>query len=74
MKCPKCGSRAFDLLERFAEVETRQVRDGVVSDESWHDVGPLLSTECHCGCGHQWHPRRASLETLQRPWDAPDRG
>ena len=67
MKCPKCGSRSFDLLETFTEVEIRRVRNGVVSNESCHDVGPLISTECDCDkCGHHWFPRRASLDTLQR--------
>lgn len=67
MHCPKCRSMSFALLETFTEVEMRQVRNGVVSNESCHEVGTLLSTECSCDdCGHHWTPRRATLDTLHR--------
>lgn len=67
MQCPKCRSTEFQLSETFEEVETREVRDGVASSDSSHWAGSLLGTSCECNkCGHQWVPRRATLEGLGR--------
>lgn len=68
MQCPKCHSRSFQLHETFTQVETRDVVDGVVSKESsiWPDG--LLRTDCECSdCNHQWVPRQATLNELERP-------
>lgn len=67
MQCPKCHSRDLLLMETFEEVETREVCDGVVSEDSDHWVGGLLRTDCECTmCGHRWVPRHATLKGLER--------
>lgn len=66
MRCPKCRSTTFDLVEVFEEIETRAVVDGVVSKESDHTPGSLIATSCECACGHKWTPRESSLDALER--------
>lgn len=67
MKCPKCHSKSFDLNETFEETEIREVRDGVLSKERIdHLPGSILGYSCECACGHQWAPRRATVESLER--------
>lgn len=66
VRCPRCRSTSFELVETFEEIETRQVRNGAVSRQSDHTPGSLLSTECSCKCGHSWVPRQSTLEALER--------
>lgn len=67
MRCPSCRSTSLFLIESYEEVETRTVRNGIVSRESDRWPGGLLRTECKCAdCDHGWAPRQATLDTLDR--------
>lgn len=70
MHCPRCRSLSFDLVETFEENEYRAVSNGVVSRTADRWPGTIVHTHCVCdACSHNWTPRKATLATLQRPYD-----
>ena len=57
-KCPKCGSRNFQIVDHYDTGYIYEVEDGVVTAEGADDGGMHLRTTCTCrNCDHQWHPR-----------------
>ena len=63
MRCPRCRSTTFLLIEIFEEEQTRTVVDGQASRECNRWPGGLLRTECRCtACEHAWLPRQATLD------------
>lgn len=58
-KCPKCGSRTFQITDYWVAGYIYEVEDGVVIPEGQDDGGEHIRTTCFCRvCGHQWHPRK----------------
>ncbi len=57
-KCPKCGSRNFQLVDYYVAGYIYEVTDGVVEADGQDEGGRHVKTTCVCRqCGHQWHPR-----------------
>lgn len=58
-KCPKCGSRNFQIADHYSVAYLYEVQDGVVeADGMDNDFGRHIETTCTChNCKHQWHPR-----------------
>ena len=57
-KCPKCGSRCFQIVDYFVTGYIYEVEDGIVTGEGADEGGEHIRTTCCCrGCGHLWHPR-----------------
>lgn len=56
-KCPKCGSREFQIAENFSVDTLYEVKDFMVY-ESNVKRSVHLHTTCTCHkCKHKWHPR-----------------
>ena len=58
-RCPKCGSRNFQIADEYTTAYLYEVTDGVVeADGMDNDFGRRVKTTCTCrDCDHQWHPR-----------------
>ena len=57
-KCPKCGSKNFQITDYWGTGYIYEVEDGVVHGEGSDDGGEHIRTNCVCReCGHEWHPR-----------------
>lgn len=58
-KCPKCGSKSFQVTDYFVTGYIYEVEDGYVTAEGQDDGGIHVCTTCVCReCGHQWHPKK----------------
>lgn len=62
-KCPKCGSRNFQIEDEYTTVYMYQVVNGEVeADGEDKDCGRHVSTTCYCNeCGYGWHPKKMSF-------------
>lgn len=62
LKCPKCRSRDYTLIETAEEHVIYEVRDGIKpKDATDHEAGTILGVECECSdCGYNWKPRRVT--------------
>ena len=57
-KCPKCGSRNFQISDYVIMGFIYEVEDGEVTGEGMDEGGKRVSTICRCrNCDHSWHPR-----------------
>lgn len=57
-KCPKCGSRNFQIIDYFVTGYIYEVIEGKVLPDGADDGGVHVKTNCVCrNCNHQWHPR-----------------
>lgn len=58
-KCPKCGSRNFQIADEYTTAYLYEVCNGVVeADGEDNDFGRHIRTTCTCReCDYQWHPR-----------------
>ena len=57
-RCPKCGSRTFQIFDCYVQELLYEVENGVVEAFGEGDGGEHIRTECVCRkCGHSWHPR-----------------
>lgn len=57
-KCPKCGSRNYQIVDYYVTGYIYEVEEGVVIAEGADDGGEHKRTDCYCrACGHVWHPR-----------------
>lgn len=62
-RCPKCGSRYFQLVDYYVVGYIYEVEDGRVIAEGQDDGGEHVRTNCVCrDCDHQWHPRKMDYE------------
>lgn len=58
-KCPRCGSRTFQIVEYAVQELIYEVTDGYVEAYGEGDGGDHIKTTCHCKeCDHFWHPRK----------------
>lgn len=58
-KCPKCGSRNFQIVDHYDTGYIYEVEDGVVLADGADDGGRRLRTICTCRkCNHTWHPKK----------------
>lgn len=58
-KCPKCGSRDFQISDYFVTGYIYEVLNGVVTAEGADDGGEHVRTICRCyNCNHLWNPRK----------------
>lgn len=57
-KCPKCGSRTFQLVSTCKVDYLYDVIEGHVYGNGQGSQCDELSNLCECEkCGHKWHPR-----------------
>lgn len=57
-KCPKCGSRSFQINDYCEVGFIYEVQDGIVESEGTGDSCDSIKTVCVCRkCKHEWHPR-----------------
>lgn len=57
-RCPKCGSRSFQVVDHYITGYIYEVVDGHVIGDGADDGGAHIKTDCYCRqCGHRWHPR-----------------
>lgn len=58
-KCPKCGSKSFQLIDSYVADYIFEVEDGRVIADGMDDVGgEHVRALCVCReCSHQWHPK-----------------
>ena len=57
-KCPKCGSRNFQITDYYVTGYIYEVEDGKVIPDGADEGGEHVRTTCVCReCGHIWHPR-----------------
>lgn len=62
-KCPKCGSRNFQIVDYDVVGYIFEVEDGRVIADGQDDGGEHVRTICLCReCGHEWHPRKFYFE------------
>lgn len=62
-KCPKCGSRYFQIVDYYVVGYIFEVEDGRVIAEGQDDGGEHVRTTCVChDCGSQWHPKKMNYE------------
>lgn len=62
-KCPKCGSKSFQLVDYCKVGYIYSVEDGKVMPDGQDDSSDHISTTCSCNeCGHIWHPRNLDFE------------
>ena len=62
-KCPKCGSRNFQIVDYYVVGYIYEVEDGKVIAEGQDDGNEHVRTSCVCReCGHEWHPRNFNYE------------
>lgn len=62
-KCPKCGSRNFQIVDYYVAGYIYEVEDGKVIAEGQDDGNEHVRTSCVCReCGHEWHPRNFNYE------------
>lgn len=58
-KCPKCGSRNYQIVSYDVVGYIYEVEEGRVIAEGQDDGGDHIRTTCVCReCDHQWHPRK----------------
>lgn len=58
-KCPKCGSKDFQVDE-YVEITNKYTAEGgIITFEGTSDFGDTKAIYCKCHkCGYTWHPRR----------------
>ena len=57
-KCPKCGSRNFQINDYYARAYIYEVTDGYVEAEGVGEEAEHVRTNCVCrNCNHQWSPK-----------------
>lgn len=62
-KCPKCGSKNFQITDYSVTGYIYQVEDGVVTGNGDDAGGKHVRTICECAeCGHVWYPRNFDFE------------
>ena len=58
-KCPKCGSRSFQITDYYVTGYIYEVVDGFITAEGADDGGQHIKTSCRCrNCDYLWHPRK----------------
>lgn len=58
-KCPKCGSRNFQLVSYYVVGYIYEVENGRVIADGQDEAGEYVRNVCSCrNCNHQWHPRK----------------
>ena len=59
IKCPKCGSRSFRMVEQVVSELAYDVKDGIIFTLGRGDDTKHVRTDCACrDCGYKWHPRK----------------
>lgn len=57
-KCPKCGSRHFQINDYYTRPYIYEVTDGIVVADGVGEEADHVRTHCVCRyCGHKWTPR-----------------
>jgi phage FluMu protein Com len=60
LRCPRCKSRTFTLIETCEHFTSFYVVDGKLDrQEGFHDVDGYTRLEADCPCGHRWKVRNA---------------
>lgn len=63
-KCPRCGSRSFQIADYCKISYIYECIDGIVEADGQGDSCDHISTTCICRqCGHEWHPKGKVLKT-----------
>lgn len=58
-KCPKCGSRNFQIADYYTRPYIYEVEDGKVIGDGMGEESDHVKTTCVCReCGHEWHPKK----------------
>lgn len=58
-RCPKCGSRTFQIVDECVQELMYEVEDGIVEAMGAGDGGEHIRTTCTCrNCNYSWHPRK----------------
>lgn len=58
-KCPKCGSRNFQIVDYYTRPYIYEVEDGKVMADGIGEESDHVKTTCVCrGCGYEWHPKK----------------
>lgn len=62
-KCPKCGSRRFNIEDVYSVVYIFHADEGkVYADGMDDDGGRHIKTICYClNCQYTWHPRNMNF-------------
>ena len=57
-KCPKCGSRDFQITDYYTRPYIYEVEGGIVTADGIGEESDHVRTVCVCrNCDHLWHPR-----------------
>ena len=61
LRCPKCRSRSFELIEVIdASTAWRVVNGRLNREDGFHEFGNPICVLAECSCGHHWKVRRAT--------------
>lgn len=63
-KCPRCGSRYFQIADCCTTEYLYEVENGkVIADGEDNDFQKRIKVTCYCrSCNHVWHPRNFTYE------------
>lgn len=57
-RCPKCGSRNFQIADTCAVDYLYECRDGIITANGQGDGCDQIKRTCFClECEHSWHPK-----------------
>lgn len=61
-KCPKCGSRNFQVIDYYSTPYLYEVTNGTVTADGTGDDTTHVKTICVCRqCKRRWHPRNFEI-------------
>ena len=64
LRCPKCRSGSFDLIEVIDAMTAWKVINGRLNREDGiHEFGNPTNVRAECSCGHRWKVRGATTVT-----------
>ncbi len=57
-KCPKCGSRNFQIVDTCAMDLLYKCKDGIITANGQGERCDQIKRTCFCDeCEHEWHPK-----------------
>lgn len=67
-RCPKCGSRNFQIDDWYEACYIYQVEDGVITPDGVDNDGcDHIRTVCTClDCGNNWHPKNLYKSIVEK--------
>ena len=58
-KCPKCGSKNFQITDYYIRGYIFEVEEGTVHANGENEDAEHVRTNCFCRkCHHLWHPKK----------------